>query len=291
MLRTHLCNTRAAFGLAVLALPLVLASPAVADEKKLGWSNTAELAFVSTSGNAESSTLGFSDTLKNVWENAELRVDFGGLRAKTSTFSRRAIQLPGGGIVIDEDKDSRLSAENYFVRGRYDQNITDGIYWFAGAGWEKNEFAGFKSRVSAVGGIGKTWFDSETAKFKTDAGLTYTDEDPVADVELDAYLGLRLSYDYARKLTATTTYTSGLIIDTNFDETDDYRADFTNAVGVSMTDHLSLKASLRLLYDNQPGLVSVPVVNPLGLPVAGVTALAELDELDSVLSVALVLSY
>jgi len=99
---------------------------------------------------------------------------------------------------------------------------------------------------------------------------------------------VRLGYDYGRGLSQTTTFTSVLVVDVNADETDDLRADFTNAVSVSINQLLALKVGLQLRYDNLPSLIQVPLFDPAGLPTGDQVA-AELDDLDSKLTVTLVL--
>ena len=91
-------------------------------------------------------------------------------------------------------------------------------------------------------------------------------------------------------LTKTTTWTSVLFLDGNFDDTSDYRADWSNGLAVAMTERLQLKATLQLLYDHQPGFVLVPVDRPAGSNLPS-TVLAQLDELDSIFSVALVVNF
>ena len=59
-----------------------------------GWSGTAELTVVFTGGNAEAQTLGFKNDLVRVWEEANLTVALGALRAESSTITRLAQGSP-----------------------------------------------------------------------------------------------------------------------------------------------------------------------------------------------------
>ncbi len=288
-------RSRMLAGTAVAALlATVLTTPIVRadDEKKLGLADTAELSYVATSGNAEATTLGLKNTLSYTWPKARFQLDLGALRAETTSIGRGAVGTGPADFRLTESKTTQVSAESYLLRGRYDHDLGHGLYWFGGAGWERNEPAGIQDRFSAVGGIGKVWFDTKAARFKTDAGLTYTDQqDVVRNPAVDEkFLGVRLGYDYWRQLTASTAYASVLLVDLNADEMDDYRADFTNSLSVAMSERLALKASLQLLYDHQPGLVAVPIVRPDG-SATGSFATAELDDLDSIFSVALVASF
>lgn len=276
---------------AALASVLLPGAPLLGqDAKDLGPADKAELSFVSVAGNAESSSLSLRNTFTYTWDQASFKLEAAALRAETSSFDRRGRLLPDGSVVVDDNESSALTAESYLLRGRYDANFSPELYWFAGAGWERNEFAGIKGRYGAVGGIGRIWSATDTFKLKTDLGLTYTKEEALVGAGDTDFLGLRLGYDLTRTLTATTTWTSVLLIDGNFDDTGDLRADFTNGLAVAMTERLALKATLQLLYDAEPLFVRVPVDLPPG-SAAPAFADVQLDELDSILGVALVVSF
>jgi putative salt-induced outer membrane protein YdiY len=133
------------------------------------------------------------------------------------------------------------------------------------------------------------WVDSESGHFKTDLGATYTiQKDAATPDESNSYGGLRLSVDAARSLTGTTDFTSKLVADQNLKETDDLRADWTNAVAVSISEGLALKVSYQLLYDHMPALVGLPLFDGAGTP-AGTKVNVEGKKVDSVLAVALVI--
>ena len=279
----------------VLLLTLLLAAaPALAQDDEgpePGWYDTAELTFVTTGGNSESETFGFKNSLQRVFDNALFSLNAGGISVDTTVITRFATRS-GDNVTFGEDKVSELTAENYYLNGRYDRDITDKFFWYTGLGWERNEFAGFTDRIVGVVGVGNYWWKADNGHFRTDYGLTYTSQDDVVENLAidDSFLGVRLSYDYLNQLTDTTEFASILIIDQNLDESDDLRANFTNSIAVSMTERLALKASLQLLYDDLPALVAVDVVNAAG-EATGETLLGELDDLDSLFTVALVINF
>ena len=275
---------------AALAVLFALSSAAGGEEeeKKLGWLDTAELTYVATGGNAEAETLGLRNTLFRVWKVGVLKLETGALRAETTTTSRRAIGSRQD-FLVQEESDTRLTAETYFLRGRYDRPINEKLFWFAGAGWERNQFAGLENRLSAVAGVGHSWLDDGASHFRTDYGFSFTDQEDVVDDPSrdDAFLGLRLGWDYLRQLTGTAFLGSLLLVDQNIDESDDLRADMTNSITVTMSNRLALKVSLQVLFDNQPGLVGVPLFTADDSP-TGLVVLGELEEIDTILNVALV---
>lgn len=262
------------------------------EEKKLGWFDTAELSFVATNGNAKASTLGFRNTLLRVWPEAQFNIEAGGLRAESTFTTLSAVGTSIADFELVEESENRLTAENYFLRGKYDRQINERFFWYASAGWDRNQFAGIQNRYFGAGGVGNVWFDNDTARFRTDYGLSVTrQEDVVGSPDAtDTFLGARLSSDYWRQLTSNTGYGNLTILDENLNETSDLRIDMTNYVTVSMTERLALKVSHQLLLDNQPSLVAVPLFLPGGDP-SGENVFVEADSVDSIFTIALVMNF
>lgn len=269
--------------LILLAVAMLHRGLAAQDADAFTWENETEVAYAQTSGNASANTLAASAKLVGKGGPNAVELNLGGIRASTTT--RRAVGTTGS---FQEDTESNLSAASYFAKGRYDRTL-DGIFLFVGAGWERNTFAGFNNRYSGVAGLGRMWVDGESGHFKTDLGATYTIQKDVATPDdSNAFGGLRFSIDAARSLTATTDFTSKLVADQNLKETDDLRADWTNAVAVSISEGLALKVSYQLLYDHLPALVGLPLFDTAGTP-AGTKVNVEGKKVDSVLAVALVI--
>lgn len=260
------------------------------DEPELGWANAAELTVVFTGGNAEASTFGLRNELTRAWENANLLVDVSALRADSTIVTRSAVATPPT-FLVTESSISNLTASNYYARGQYNRNITDRLFWFAGTGWERNTFAGIAHRYTTSGGVGNTWVDNDASTFRTSYGLSVTRQDDVVNVDgIQTFAGLRLSYDYRRQLTDNTEFTSVLIADENLDVTEDFRTDFVNAVTVNMNSLLALSVRWRLLYDGQPSLIEVPLIDPAGLPLGSATFI-DADKVDNFLTFAVVATF
>ena len=267
-------------------LLLVLLGPSgiKAQEEETGWKDVAELTFVLTSGNATSSSLGFKNTADYTWPNAAFQLSAGGVRTRSGTVTRTATGSPSN-FTVSETTDTKTTAESYFLKGRLDRNLSEALFAFGGAGWDRNTFAGVNNRYAFVGGAGRAWFAEDTRRLKTDLGLTYTiQDDVVKNPEVDdSFLGIRASYDYLRKLTDNTEFTSVLVADQNLNETSDLRTDWTNSLAVAMSDRLALKTSYQLLYDKTPALVAVPLGDG--------EVLVPLGKVDGVFTVAIVASF
>ena len=154
--------------LAVAAGLAVHATSAAAQDAATAWENATELSFVSTGGNKSASTLGLSTALTGTKGQNSFKIELGGVRGETSTTI-----YTGTPTTFSETSESQLTAENYFARGRYDRDLGE-AYLFAGGGWERNTFSGIKNRYSGVAGVGRTWVDGDSGRFKTDVGGTYT---------------------------------------------------------------------------------------------------------------------
>jgi len=255
-----------------------------AQDVELGTTDVAELTFVLNAGNASSSTFGAKNTLNHQWENAAFQFAFGGVRTSST---QRSGEATGSATSFTPIESTGVTAANYFIRSRYDRNVSDAVYVFGGAGWDRNTFAGIENRYSLVSGTGRTWFATDTRHFKTDIGATYTlqnDVTPTPGAD-DGFLGLRGTWDYGNQLSETTTFASVLIVDENLNDTEDLRGDFTNSLAVSMSDQMALKISYQMLFDNLPSLESFTLLGP------GTTVTRDLKSLDSVFTVALVVNF
>ncbi len=275
---------------ALLAAAVLVTAPAVAqneEEPRLGWFDIAELSVFASGGNSEVQTISLRNTAGRVWESSSLEIVAGAVRAQSTTTSRVAVGSPID-FVVRDSSETALTAENYFLRGRYDREVSEKRFWFAGLGWDRNEFAGIDSRIAALGGVGHMWFERDSGRFRTDYGVTYTGQKDVSGAT-GSFAGLRFSYDYSRQLNVATGLTSTLAIDQNLDDTEDYRADLVNTISVAMSKRLALKASLQLLFDNRPALTDIPLIR--GDSLDGSRVLVELDNLDSVLMVSLVTNF
>ncbi|MFQ5690573.1 MAG: DUF481 domain-containing protein [Gemmatimonadota bacterium] len=272
-----------------LAGPAVLAAQENGEER--GWFQRAELTLVLTGGNAQARTLGFGAGTRRVGERIRFKLEAGGVRSESSIKTRTAIGTATDFEVADRTS-TETTAESYYLRSRYDQEIGRLFFWYVGGAWDRNTFAGFDSRVSAVLGAGNRWRDGERMRFRTGYGLTATyQKDVIANPETrNTFAGARLSADFFRKLTESTDLTSVLRLDENLDNTRDLRADWTNALVVSMSGALALKTSLQLLWDNDPSLADVPLVTAAGMP-TGQTVRVPLDRLDTFLTIAVVAKF
>jgi len=288
------------------------------------WANETELSVALTEGNSSTQSVAFKDTFRWRWSDSRLQLKVDVLRSANADdwfvqvdpgFTWEPGETPTGVTSSLVKLPSVLDAENYFVEGRYDRTIRKELNWNAGASWDSNEDAGIESRYIVFAGLGHLWVDREDRKFLSSYGLSGTDrreETPDPEKE-ERFAGVRLSWTYMDKLGKNTTFDHDWTVNVSLADTNDWSSDMTNALSVSMSKRLSLRVSLRWLFNHEPALQDVDQVarvevrDPDGVPgngdeffetvgdggseiVFGETRVRK-DDLDQVFKTTLVLSF
>ncbi len=272
----------------VAAAVLAVATPALAqdDERELGSANSTELGLVLTAGNSNTANFNVRNLYAYNWENADLDWEFGILRA-SSGDDRFAVGNEDDFELIEPDTEPDNS--RIFTNIRYTRNINSRFFWYARAFAERDEPADIDYRVTPSVGAGNTWIDNETHRFRTGYGVSYTAE----ELKLEggsSFVGYQLFYELNSAVAGSTTVESNLTWDGSFEEAGDYRFDWLNGVGVSMTDTIALKASLRLVYRNQPALEEIDLQTEiLAIPIGKV--IVPKKKLDTAFTTSLVISF
>ncbi len=249
---------------------------------------TSEFSTVSTFGNSEALTLGLSTTFGYRWEHSELKLEAGGIRTESTIKTRTAIGTPED-FSVQVERKTEKTAENYYARGRYDQNVNARLFVFGGADFLRNTFAGIDRRVLIAAGAGNKWIQTATTRLRTDVGITYTFQDDVVANPLIKmnFPGARLGYDLNQKLSETADFESSLVGDWNLDKTEDLRLTSINAMSVAISSKVALKPSLKLEWRNDPSNTAVSLYDNSGED-TGETVLVPLEKLDSFFTLSLV---
>ena len=254
------------------------------------WSNSSEFSFIQTRGNTESTTFGLANELITEWERTETRLEFGALRTNTTRFKRAAIGTADD-FRIEEESETRVSAENYHIRFRGDREVSERSSVFGQVGWARNTFTGIDGRYVLVAGMATRWMEDEVHQLRSSYGLTFTAQDDVVpnpDAS-NTFIGLQVSGEYEIQLTDNTEVRTTLVVDENGFDLADLRADWVSTLGVSMSEHFGLQAKFQYLFDNRPSLVDVPLTSELGESTGKVPI--PLDKSDRVLTMALVVNF
>jgi putative salt-induced outer membrane protein YdiY len=246
---------------AALMVPRLAPTPAFADEpaeKKLGWFDAAELSFVSTNGNSNSTTLGLRNETKRIWSDAEFALEVGSVYSQARPSERFGVGTAGEGNFSVEEGPRETDTNRLYGKAGYGREINSFLFWSVAGDAERNPPAGIDYRYTVGAGLGNNWVRKERVKFRTTYNVTYTNEDFTNGTSQD-FPGFRLGYNYENKLAPTTLFVSQLIFDDSFDDFSDHRTDWYNGVTVSMTQRIALKVGYRILYRNIPPLEDIKI--------------------------------
>jgi putative salt-induced outer membrane protein len=203
------------------------------------WKNEIGLSYVGTTGNTDTSSLGF---------------DYAGSRKPTpwgldllASFTR----AENGGVT---------TAEQYYVGGRGLRELNKSLSVFAGLSWARDPFSGFENRFIVEGGVEFLAIDTEHNTLSFDVGLNWTSEDQILfnDVTQEDFnetvdwfggvAGLTWDWNFSKSASLT----QRLLYYPNFDDTSDWRVGSDTAVTASLTKLLALQFSYLVRYRNQP---------------------------------------
>ena len=254
------------------------------------WSSSSKFSFIQTRGNTESTTFGLANELITEWEKTETKLEMSALRTRTTRFIRSAAGTADD-FEIEEQTETRVSAENYHISFRADREFSERSAIFGQLGWTRNTFTGINARYVLVGGLSTRWVEGEIHQLRSSYGLTFTAQDDVVpnpDIA-NTFIGLQVSGEYKVRLTDNTELKSTLVVDENSFHTADLRADWVSALGVSMNDHFGLRVEFRYHLDNHPSLTDVPLTGEQGEPAGKVSV--PLGRSDRVLTMALVVDF
>ena len=267
----------------VLATGLLAVQAVAADEPpKKPWSDAAELGAVMTSGNSEGTNFALSNKFKYTWTNAEFTSDLAALRTESTT--RTITNPPPYGAVVVTDT-SAVTAESYVFAAKYRRNISERFFWYVGAGWYRNTFAGIDARYLAGAGIGYVFVKTPRHLLKGEIGVDGTHEDLVFGDSTD-YAALRGTVNYEFKIGEKSKLTEDLNAIENLDTTSAWRANSITAITASMNEWLALKLSYTVIYSNEPPQKLIPAT-----PGPGPDAIYTFEKTDTILTAALVINF
>lgn len=225
---------RVATALLLFALPLLAQEPCPCPEPAPPppplWTGSAGFSYLATSGNSDSETLGLTVGL------ARQPTPWG---VEISAAANRA------------ESEGEKTAERILAGLRGKRAFGERWEAFGGLSWEQDEFAGFDARTLVeAGGLWKA-IVSERQLLAFDAGLTWTQEDPVVGESFD-YFGAVAGFDWVWKISQTATFRERVLGYPNFDESEDWRLRSETTLEAALAASWALRASYLWTRDNLP---------------------------------------
>jgi putative salt-induced outer membrane protein len=197
------------------------------------WTGSLGLSYLASSGNTETSSLGM-----------------------LASFARKPTPwgVEGSAVVNHAESEGEETADRTFAGLRGTRAFGDRWQAFAGLSYEKDRFAGFDRRmVAELGGTYKV-LTGPKHELALDAGLTWTDEDPVTEVEANSYFGGVLGAAYALKISDSATFRERLLFFPDFDDSDNWRFTSDTALEATIISSWALRVGYYYARDNVPPL-------------------------------------
>lgn len=243
--------TIVAASVAAAVMPVIAQTPAAPAEppkveSKNPWTDAAEFSLVAVGGNAQSTSLGFSNKFLYKWTRSELGFDATAVRTKVSD---RVVRNPDGTVFVSWV--DRVTAELYAAALKYRLNVTDRLLWYSDTGWLQNQPSGIDAREFLGTGVGYRFVKTPKHQLLGELGVRYTWESPV-DGEDKNYGGVRGFLGYELGFGEASKFNTEIEANQSLKDSKDFLGRFMAGVTAAMTHDLALKISYTMLYDRQP---------------------------------------
>ncbi|MCR4396379.1 MAG: DUF481 domain-containing protein [Candidatus Saccharicenans sp.] len=253
------------------------------------WKKTLELSYVVTGGNTLSSSFSFGANLtRSPNEKDTYTMKTFLLRSHSTTITRRAVGTEET-FTVEEERTRRLSAENYLLSGQYDHRVSGRLTANLAFVWDRNKFSGVLSRALWTAGAGLVMADSARTKMRTQAGFSFTIR-KYSQQPVNTFLGFRYSLSWEQKLFDNASFATAFIFDDNLARISDWRYEWNFSVAAPLNKKLSLKTGVRILRNNKPPDLSVPLFTPEGEQ-TGITVPIPRGKVDTFFTTSFVLNF
>ena len=191
--------------------------------------NRAELSYVNSSGNTNTSSLNGSIL-------SEAKFDEQELKAKANIFRSK--------------DNNKKSANKYEINLDYSHMIGDRLYTYLDAYFEKDEFSDYKSRLNIGPGLGYKFIYTDDEVLDIQGGTAYA-VDRFEDKKTDRYLAPRVEMNYKYKIKENIEFRQMLSYLFSSNSTNRYFVKSETGVYVKMIENLSLGINYKLDYVNK----------------------------------------
>ncbi|QKF73042.1 DUF481 domain-containing protein [Aliarcobacter faecis] len=191
--------------------------------------NRAELSYVNSSGNTNTSSLNGSILTE---------VNFGDreVKAKANIFRSK--------------DNNEKSANKYELDVDYNHMIGDRLYTYMGVYYINDEFSDYDSRLNIGPGLGYKFIYTDDELLDIQGGLDYA-VDKFEDGSKDEYVAPRTELNYKYKIKENIEFKQMLSYLVSMEDSKKYFFTSETGVAVKMVENLSLGANYRLDYVNQ----------------------------------------
>lgn len=200
------------------------------------WFGNANLSFLSTSGNTDTTSIG------------------GGLELN---YNPKPWLFTLKGTALHAATDGVTTAEAFTASLRASRDLTEHIDVFGGGGWLRNTFSGINNIYNFDGGAGYKILNSDTQFLRVEAGVGYTTEQDIVlgiVAPYKNYANVRAGLGYKWTITKTATFSNDYSFLQDLSDSKNWFMTDKAAITVSISRIFALQASWTLLYRNEPPL-------------------------------------
>ncbi len=273
--------------LAIFLTSSIWAPPALAQDSvaERVWSNSTELGWVFTYGNATTNSFNLRNVFEYEWLDADLNLEFGILRA-ASGDERFALGTEEAFEIIEPPVEP--DTERMYATARYLKNVSNRFFWYGRFDVERDQPADITFRLTPAGGAGNNWETLENIELRTGYCFGYSAGSMTFDGSSN-YFGYQLFYEFDMKVNDNTDIDSSMTLDGSIMSPSNYRFHWANGIGVAINERIALKASLRLVDRNDPAQEEIDLEDLSGAVLGNV--IVSKKKLDSGFTTSLVINF
>jgi len=218
-------------GLIFVAMPAAQ-DTVVAEPPGFRWGTHIELSYVSTGGNTTTRA-------------------FAGRLDVTGTARKDRLAFRSNGLYGRSDGEENTN--RFLAEGRWERNISDGMFFFLNGTYLTDKFAGYDYRLFGGPGIGFILIASERQELRSLSSLNYTyDNYRFGWEESNTYANLDLAVEYRWNVTNSVTFKNSSSYATSLEDAGHYFVNSENSIEVKAGSFVSLGVSYSLAFQGKP---------------------------------------
>jgi len=217
---------------ATLSIALVSLAAGAQEAKPKPREFTADVGFVSATGNSDVTTFNLGERLilrSPTWEH---RQQFGSIYGS---------------------RDGEESANLLFANWRSDRALNEWLSVFGFAGYDRNPFAGIARRFEEAAGLAAKLVRTERDQWGVELGFALTQQRSVDDIS-NSFPSLRSGTLFKHFFTETAYFSQGVEYLPSLEVSQDYRINSETAIVAPISTHIAMKLGYSVRFDNLPEL-------------------------------------
>lgn len=198
------------------------------------WFGKAELAYLSTSGNTDTTSIG------------------GGLELN---YNPKPWLFTLKGTALHSATNGETTAENFTASLKASRDLTEHLDVFVGGGWLRNRFSGINNIYNFDGGAGYKLFTGPAHFLRVEGGVGYSTEQDIllgVVVPYRNYANIHAGLGYKWQFTKNAAFTNDFSYLLDLSDTGNWFITNKAAITANISTIFALQASWTLLFRNQP---------------------------------------